>query len=213
MKRMKKHIAFALALALALSLCACGGEKDRGGEPSIGAQDGPGLSRQEPDGSPAGDTGGAEVEEVPEEREDGTRPDTAGAYLEAFGMTEADLTVDGVTGLTLLGNGDIAVVTEGDPSLELIQAWYEQVYEKCRKRSDDGKVYTQETYNPETGKAEQSEYVLSEQVDFTQDFNGGWGTANTETWVYPSGGETIWVVARWESASAGETLTFLIDCA
>lgn len=208
---MKRILALTLALVLAFSLTACGGKDDP--KPSGGdagsAQSAPGASEQEqPDHSEAEPQGeGKPSTDGKDQPEEGS----LAAYLADFDMTEDDLKVEGVTELTLLDNGDIAIGTDGNPSLELIQAWYEKVYESCRARSDDGKVYTQETWDFQGNVTEQTEFLLEEQVDFSQDFSGGWGTANTETWVYPDGGGTVWVVARWESATAGETLTFLIE--
>ena len=203
---MKKILALALAFALALSLNACGGKDDStpsgSGDVGIGQFTSDASEQEHFDSNEA------------DPQEDGKNQPDEGSlaeYLADFDMTEDDLKVEGITELTLLDNGDIAIGTDGNPSLELIQAWYEKIYESCRALSDDGKVYTQETWDLQGKAAEQIEFLLEEQVDFSQDFSGGWGTANTETWVYPDGGGTVWVVARWESATAGETLTFLIE--
>ena len=209
---MKKILALALALVLALSLTACGGKNDP--EPSGSGGTGSAHSTSGESEQEHPDNSEADPQEDGKTSTDGKdQPDegSLAAYLADFDMTEDDLKVEGITELTLLDNGDIAIGTDGNPSLELIQAWYEKVYESCRARSDDGKVYTQETWDFQGNVAEQTEFLLEEQVDFSQDFSGGWGTANTETWVYPDGGGTVWVVARWESATAGETLTFLIE--
>lgn len=209
---MKKLLALALTLTMLFSLAACGG-KDKpvpSNDGSIGIEQSTSETtvQEQSDATGAASKDGGETS-----GEGGSQPEegSLAAYLAQFDMTEDDLKVEGVTELTLLDNGDIAIGTDGNPSLELIQAWYEKVYESCRARSDDGKVYTQETWDLQGKASEQTEFLLDEQVDFSQDFSGGWGTANTETWVYPDGDGTVWVVARWESATAGETLTFLIE--
>lgn len=206
---MKKVLALLLVLMMTLSLAACSGMNET--PPEDNDSDG---SQQEqiPDES---NENREDEEEMFSENDDSTpdsdvEPESLDAYMAQFGMTEEDLKVDGVKEVVLTDVGDVEIYTEGNPSLEEIKAWYEKIYAKCCALADDNKVYTPESFNLQGEVIEQTEYILSEQVDWENDFSGGWGTANTESWVYSYNGETVWIVARWESNSDGEYLIFAI---
>lgn len=127
---MKKFLALALILAMVFALAACGGEKDPA--PSGNTAD-PGTSQQptdEPDGGEEADL------------------TTVTGFLTAFGLTEDGLIncpnfsrLDKTTYSIDTGEiKEVGVYISEALTDEEVRAWLEQMLDKLKSLSDDGKV-------------------------------------------------------------------------